>query len=286
MSNITDATVLTTVTDLGSSQFPKVSSRVLYVYAFHSLVSTHIAYRPEAFDAYDVILSPSAQHTAEIRARENAFRLESKEIVSVGYPYADWLTARVRDECPPPHLSVVIAPSWSSDGEYITTWLPAARAFAREGWTVIVRPHPETLKRSRVVILGLASAMVGDSRIQLDRSAQSGAPLPNVAALVSDWSGAAIEFAVAGRAVAFVDTPRKVRNRGWREAEQGSVEQDLRRTSGIVVAPDSVAHLPSMLAARATSDLTARAKNLLYNPDKAAEVGAHALLSCLRRALT
>lgn len=41
---------------------------VHYVYAFHSIVSTHMAYRPGAFDAYDTVLAVGEHHVREIRA--------------------------------------------------------------------------------------------------------------------------------------------------------------------------------------------------------------------------
>src|SRR5438093_13437904 len=40
---------------------------VHYVYVFHSMVSSHMVFRPKAYDAYDTILCVGPHHTREIR---------------------------------------------------------------------------------------------------------------------------------------------------------------------------------------------------------------------------
>jgi len=281
VSGIAHATVLTTLTDLGDPMFPRSTGRVRYIYAFHSLVSTHVAYREAAFDAYDVVLSPSPQHSEELRTRERLAGTPHKVIEEVGYAYLDELTKRGGGPASTTK-SVLIAPSWASDQHYLTTWLQAAHAFAGRGWQVILRPHPETLKRSRAILSAVELAIAGNAAIRIDRSALKGGLLPAAAALVSDWSGAAIEFALAtGQPVAFVDTPRKMRNARWQTVREGSVELDLRHRAGLVVAPHEVGRLPDLLGERLAAEREA-APALVYNPDQSAIHGARVILASLR----
>ena len=63
------------------------------------------------------------------------------------------------------------------------------------------------------------------------------------AAMVSDWSGAATEYAFAlERPVAFVSTPQKIRNPDWRRIGLPGFEEAIRSEIGCIVAPTSRQH--------------------------------------------
>ena len=57
-----------TMPDLGNFNIKRSKYPVHYVYVFHSLVSTHMIYRPRAFDNFDSILCVGPHHVAEILA--------------------------------------------------------------------------------------------------------------------------------------------------------------------------------------------------------------------------
>ena len=60
------------------------AATVHYVYVFHSMVSTHMIYRPDAFDHVDTVFCVGPQHRREIRARETAAKLPAKRLISHG----------------------------------------------------------------------------------------------------------------------------------------------------------------------------------------------------------
>src|SRR5690554_6502025 len=62
--------VLMTMPDLQTFHIKRSPHPVKYVYLHHSLVSTHMVYRPAAFDHFDAILCAGPHHQAETRARE------------------------------------------------------------------------------------------------------------------------------------------------------------------------------------------------------------------------
>lgn len=273
--------VLTTLTDLGSRQFPK-SRRATYAYVFHSPVSTHVAYAAGAFDHYDIVCCPGEVHADEIRRRDKLRGAGPRQIAVSGYPFTDRLFQGV---APCPGLSdasrgrVLLAPSWTNDALYPEVWGYAARLLLSVGWQVVLRPHPETIKRSSKVLEDLRSALVGEAGFEYDDTAARGAPHPCAEVIISDWSGAAIEFALRPhRNVIFVETPRKVRNPDWRQISDTSLEDETRHSIGDVVTPERIADIvllvgdPAMPALRPAATV-----DWLANPGTAAEKIAHQL---------
>ena len=67
--------------------------------------------------------------------------------------------------------------------------------------------------------------------------------------MVSDWSGAALEYAFGlERPVVFVDVPRKVNNPEYETLGIEPFEAAVRERIGRVVAPDAIAGLPAAVA--------------------------------------
>jgi YidC/Oxa1 family membrane protein insertase len=63
--------------------------------------------------------------------------------------------------------------------------------------------------------------------------------------MISDWSGAALEYAFAfERPVVFVDVPRKVNNPSYAELALEPLEVAVREEIGMVVSPERLAELP------------------------------------------
>jgi hypothetical protein len=71
---------------------------VHYAYVFHSIVSTHMIYRPHAFDHYDTILCVGPHHVAEIRATEKRYGLKAEGTCRARL----WAAGRVAERAAPP----------------------------------------------------------------------------------------------------------------------------------------------------------------------------------------
>lgn len=244
LSRLSAEIVLTTLTDLGSSRFPK-STSAYYAYVFHSLVSTHVAYPADAFDGYDALFCPGSQHVRELVVREQNACLAPRIIAAAGYPFLDDLCRALEGKAITDRDSIVLAPSWSSDDQLTGLWTDIAYAFRAVGWRVNMRPHAETIKRSASALDRIAVRFADDPDFKLDLGAAAGEGFAMYAAMVTDWSGAAIEFALSGCGpVAFVDTPRKVRNFRWREISEDAVEIQARAILGVVIPPSEAKTLP------------------------------------------
>ena len=60
-----------TMPDLGTFYLKRSVHPVHYVYLFHNMVSSHMTFKPGAFDHFDTIFCVGPHHIDEIRKTEN-----------------------------------------------------------------------------------------------------------------------------------------------------------------------------------------------------------------------
>jgi YidC/Oxa1 family membrane protein insertase len=287
LRGLSRTTVLTTLTDLGTAAFPKAKAKAgagaRYVYAFHSPVSTHVAYPEGAFDHYDVIFCAGPDHVAEIRARERLLKIPAKTLCEIGYPHLDALAQQWRQSGASDQRTATIAPSWVDDEMFQTVWLAAAQVLCSGGWKVVLRPHPETIKRSPTLICEIEAQCAEDAGLRLDLSADAGERMAAADVLISDWSGAAIEFGVAsGRPVVFIDTPQKVRNPNWRAISANSSEARIRHELGVVVAVAELGELNEIVGSLVARSKEPKPPAHLFNFGSSSKAAAEALTQVVR----
>lgn len=224
---------------------------VHYTYVFHSMVSTHMIYRPDAFDHFDTLLTVGPHHVAEIRARETHAGLSPKRLVPHGYARLEAIRADAprrpaTDPAQPRH--VLVAPSWGPDGLLENHADTLVRTLLDAGLRVTVRPHPVTSRDHAALLARVMQAHACD-RLALDQDMRSRASLLDSDLMISDWSGAALEYAFGlDKPVLFVDVPRKVRNADYAALGIEPLEVSVRAQVGRVVAVDALAELPTHVA--------------------------------------
>lgn len=272
--------VLTTLTDLGTPRFPK-SSRARYAYVFHSLVSTHVAYENGSFDAYDIVFCPGVRHLEELRRRDEQRHAPKRRLLAAGYPFSDRLLAFQTKPAPSGSGTVLIGPSWGNDSAYRKIWPAIVDQAVSLGWNVVVRPHPETIKRSAKLMREFMRRFAGDPAVTFDGTATGGLPAREAEVLITDWSGIALEFSLGSRTtIVFVDLPMKVRNAGWRTIAPSSVELDSRSVIGIPLSHDEIQKLGEYIG-RPGDEIARRARHTpewLSNAGSAAQVIARELV--------
>ncbi len=286
--------VITSTPDLGKSYFPKSRQVGHYVYVHHSLISTHMAYHADAFDHFDVIFCAGPHHCIETRTREGRHGLRKKMLVRHGSGRIDGMArmAAVQPVSTVEKSTILVAPSWGRQGLFETMGAPVLSALAETGHNVIARPHPESIKRSPKVLAALVRAFDDHPRVQFDLESPSMASFLSAQLLVSDWSGAAFEFAFAtGRPVLFWDGPLKCRNPDFRELILEPFEIAVREELGAVFAPENIAELPRTAASLIKTSVfkppsdNASAKRHLFNIGGSAGVARAAVVSLLQHGM-
>lgn len=234
--------LVTTMPDLETFHIKRSLHPVHYVYVHHSIVSSHMIYRPGAFDHFDTIFCVGPHHIEETRANEKLYGLSEKMLVKHGYGRVDQIIAdanasAVRDGSHDHKARhVLVAPSWGSEGLLETGAQELVGALLEAGFDVTVRPHPWTRRQRPDVLESLSSCFGNCSTFSLDENMDSWGSLLSADVMISDWSGAALEFAFGlEKPVVFVDVPRKVNNPEYERLKIEPLEVGIRMRIGEVV---------------------------------------------------
>lgn len=232
--------------DLEKYQLKRSIHPVHYVYIFHSINSVHRVYREHAFDAYDTVFCVGPHHVAEIRATEQVYRLKPKTLIEQGHNRIDALLERqssVRAQYQShqyPNKKIVLGPSW---GECSFIEGPLGKKLVTNllegGHEVTLRLHPMTLRHFPQLVRDFeqtfGQAMLNHRfRVVTDMGEQDS--LAQADLMVSDWSGAALDFAFGlERPVLYLDTTPKINNPAWKNIGIEPLEASIRSELGLVL---------------------------------------------------
>ena len=263
---------LTTTPDLGGGGFPRSVNNVHYAYVHHSMVSTHMIYRPAAFDHFDTVFCCGPHHEKEIRARENSLDLPEKSLPPHGSARLDELLNAVhRKPASAKTRQVLIAPSWGPTGLLETCGVDVVGSLVEAEWDVWWRPHPETLRRTPKVLDELVYRFRDNGRFHYAPDVSSMEAMLTSQIMVSDWSGAALEFALGlERPVIFVDVPRKVNNPEYEALGIEPIEVGLRSKIGKIVGLPDIGDIAAHAADLTSEDWRQRCQEVrhrhIFNP--------------------
>jgi YidC/Oxa1 family membrane protein insertase len=144
--------------------------------------------------------------------------------------------------------------------------------------------YPEGAK----VIASLQAQFESREEVEFELSIDSQESFHRSGLMVSDWSGAAYEYALGTlRPVLFIDTPQKIFNSDWEEVGFPSFEKSMRTQVGSVV-PRTEINEVGVVAGKlisgdliSTAELAHLANSAVYNPMRSGEVGAQEIARTL-----
>ncbi len=222
-----------------------VRKDIEYVYMFHYPLSTTMVLKKGALDHYDTIFCVGAFQIDEIRQTEQHYHLPEKNLVLCGYAMLEELQSRydMMDKRKRESSKILIAPSWQEHNILDSCIHEILDALLGKGFKVVVRPHPEYVKRYAVKMNAIVEhykCYEGDDlSFELDFSDSSS--IFNSDIVITDWSGTAYEFAfVTKRPVIFIDTPPKINNPQYDVIEAKPLEIMLRSQIGKSIDPLSL----------------------------------------------
>ena len=278
--------VVMTLPDLETFHLKRSVHPVHYVYVFHSMVSTHMIYRKGAFDAYDTILCVGPHHMAEIRRTEELYGLRPKELLEHGYGRLDAILRTAAERSAVAAAAdggrrLVLAPSWG-DGSFIEApyGTELVKLVLDDGHAVVLRLHPMTVRRFPRLADELLRTFA-ERPFEVVTEMREQDSLHQSELMVSDWSGAALEYAFGlERPVLFVDTAKKVNNPEYERLGLPALEESIRTEIGGIVAPGELrAALPLIDELCADPNafrdrLHGARERAVYNVGRSASVGA------------
>ena len=291
----TDMFVMTTP-DLNKYYLKRsfVKSDIEYVYVPHDMMSVHMSFREGAFDAFDTVFCVGPHVEKELREIENVYKLPQKNLVQFGYPLADALEEEGRKAAAEKRedsvQEVLIAPSWQEDNLLDSCIDDIIKALYADGRRIIVRPHPEYVKRyaSSMDDLIKRYESYDKDKLVFEMNFSKNKSIYSSDVLITDWSGVATEFCFATkRPAVFVNTKMKCPNPNYTKISLTPVEISLRNTIGVAVEKSELCNLPQTLTTleqnaehyRQTIEKTQN--ELIFNHGTAAKVGADYILRTL-----
>lgn len=237
--------VVMTMPDLESFHIKRsyVRKDVEYVYLFHAMVSTHMIYRKGAFDHYDTILCVGPHHNREIRETERLYHLPEKKLVDFGYPLLDDLLEQYgaqKRQAGKPRL--LIAPS-HHEGNIMESCLEDILAgLLEKDWQVIVRPHPQYVRRNPGRVEELKQRYEGRANLLFETDFTSNESQYTSDILITDWSGISMEYSfVTHHPCIFINTPMKVLNPEYTRYQAVPALLEVRDKIGVSFEPTDVA---------------------------------------------
>ncbi len=276
-----------TLTDLNKFHLKRSINPVHYLYVFHALVSTHMVYQYGAFDHYDCILCAGPHQVKEIRQHEKLNNLPPKTLVEAGYYrleriYQDYQEYVRQKPSQPDKKIVLIAPSWGVANVLESCGEELVGLLLREGYQVIVRPHPETVRRSPRLIARLEHRFGQKPNFTLEKSIATHDSLLRADVLICDCSGVALEYALGTeRPVLFLDVPVKIKNEKYRDLNIEPLELATRTKIGVIVKPAELATVPTVIsqlisaAPQYKNAIIELREQYLFHFGKSAEIGAN-----------
>lgn len=240
-----------TMTDLGNYHMKRSRHPVHYVYAFHSLVSTHMSYRARSFDNYDSVLCVGPHQVEEIRQTEALNCLRSKVLVEAGYGRLDTIIGSKSgefDSDPNQVRRVLVAPSWGPNSLLETYGERLLEILLAERYQVTLRPHAMAIRVRRRLLKSLQARFGRDPNFRLDLKPASQGTVDASDLMICDWGGSALEYAFGlERPVLFIDVPKKVFNPGYEAISCEPLEVAIRSQIGAVLPPEDLAQLPELI---------------------------------------
>lgn len=227
-----------TMAELGLPAIPRSANKnVHYAYVFHAAHSANATYEFGAFKEYDSMLCVGPHQVRELRKQEQLYGWKTKDLIEGGYYRIERIHARYRAA---PRLAgapmVLFAPSWESSNVLQTYCEAVVRSLRDAGYRVTLRPHPETIRRYAEWWRAAHETYAGDEGVFLEESVSGDESLIQAVALITDWSGIALEYAYGTeRPVLYLDIPQKVVNQRFEELELEANEVVVRREVGIIV---------------------------------------------------
>ncbi len=290
-----DMAVMTTP-DLDKYYLKKSIMRkdIEYVYIPHALMSMHMGMKEGCLNAFDTIFCAGPHIKREMLATEKVYSLPKQRLVEFGYPLAEDLIEKGREERAKPQREgrkeILIAPTWNEDNILDSCIDELLGKLLCDEYHITVRPHPEYVKRygSRMqAIVDRFADKVGEGlSFELDFSSNKSIYSSDL--MITDWSGISFEYSFStGRPVLFVNTKMKVLNENWQNIGCEPIEITLRDEIGISIEKSDVKRADEIVADMLSEKkefeekIDRALKKTIYNLDGSARVGAKYILETL-----
>ena len=146
------------------------------------------------------------------------------------------------------NITCLIAPSWGEKMILETMGKKLISVLVQANINTILRPHPQTIKSSGKIIKDINSTFKSNKFFSYQENVSFVDDLLKADVMISDWSGVAIEFALAfNKPVLFIDTPPKCKNPEYKKLNLIPIEISIRNKIGKILKTTDYKKVPKIL---------------------------------------
>ncbi|MBR3971655.1 MAG: membrane protein insertase YidC [Ruminococcus sp.] len=232
--------VVMTTPDLGNYYIKRsfMQKDIEYIFVPHDPSSMHMGFREHSLDNFDTVFCTGPHIAEEVRASEKVYSTKEKTLVEFGYPLIENLIESYenQEKTERTKKQILIAPSWQEDNLLDSCIRPLIDSLYGDDYKIIVRPHPEYLKRyneKMTLLIEEYKDKIGEN-LEFELDFSSSASVYGSDLLVTDWSGIGIEFPFAtAKPAIFINTKMKVENENYEKIGITPQEIKLRDILGV-----------------------------------------------------
>ena len=277
--------LIMTMNDIGNN-YNRSKFCEKYIYFFHSLASTHQIYNEKAYDNYDIIFINGKYQELEIRFREKLKKLKKKTIINSGYFFLKYL--REVKKLPEIKNSILFAPSWNKSKRNFFNSMSEdiIQKLLNLNYSVILRPHPEIIKRNEQKFIFIKEKFSKYSKFQIDLS-EDNIFLNRCEFILTDTSTIAIEFCLLKKKPPiYFNFEKKIHNPNYKDLPYESYENNFKNKFGINIENlnelDNLGPLIHNFLAKKDSfeiELIKFEKETLFNVDSSVDIAFKSLIN-------
>lgn len=289
ISNLKADVVISTTPNIGTEGYPIARSKSIkkLVHVFH-IFGDLSTYHRGSLDNYDAVMLVGEFEKPIIRKLENLRGLPPKELYEAGLPYLDVLEekkncALERVEVSSDVKTILIAPSWGKKSCLYQYGSRFISLLAKEGFHIIIRPHPQSLKAEPDLLEKIKSELDSFKNVEWDFEIDASESMQRADILISDMSGIRMDFILLyQKPIITLEIPLE-NMADFELADMGEswTEQKLRQL-GHTLGKDNIEELPKIvhetLITKASEEIIAFRDNNVYNYKRSGEVIAKYLI--------
>lgn len=214
----------TSTPDLDHSIFKKSKfSKCKYVYLSHTPVSLTMIYNDNSFDSFDAVQCTNKYHLKEMNEIITKRNLKTRPFKSK-YLFIKKIIEKNKHQNP--ETDVLIAPSWNSSFYKLGCHILLKKFLIENKVSFKLRVHPMSFVKKEISIKEIKQLDIPIDNLNMLN-------LFKYKYLISDWSGAFIEYAMIFKRKAFlINTPKKIVNQNYLKYENKPIEITLRNILG------------------------------------------------------
>ena len=271
-----------TMPDLQKYQYKRsiVNKNIEYVYVHHGFNSLTLTIKKNSLDYFDTVFCFGQHYNDEIRAMEQFYGSKEKKLVNTGYDLYQQLKEKYVPRTNEKEI-IMIAPSWQRDNILEICIDDIMKNLDSEKYKVLIRPHPEFIKRFPKKI-ELLKKKFGDA-LQLDFSVD----ILNADVIISDWSSVAWEFSyTTNKPALFINTPMKIMNPDYDKFGLTPLEISIRDKIGKTIEINEIKNINQALEEiKNIKNPQEIIEKMMYDNSKASEISGKYLIEEVKNAV-